>query len=166
MAIIGSLSVVRAQTCGWAWFAPAFDYLEEVFRTEGEARRRLQTLEAGKAHRVELPHGLYAMEQAYFTKTRAEGFFESHRRYVDLQVVVEGAELMGLADIGKLTVTQPFEAERDVIIYADFPSASSLRFDAGEAAVYFPEDGHMPGLRLGHEATLVRKTVVKLPLPA
>lgn len=166
MAIIGSISVVRAQTCGWAWFAPAFDYVEEVFRPDSEARRRLQKLAAGSAHRVELPNGLYAMEQAYVTKTRAEAFFESHRRYVDLQVVVEGSELMGLVDIGKLTITDPYDAERDVIIYSDCRAASNLRLGAGEAAVYFPDDGHMPGVRTGVDPTLVRKTVVKLPLPA
>ena len=52
------------------------------------------------------------------------------------------------------------------LLYGDYAAASQLRFRAGEAAVFFPKDGHMPSLRAGATAQLVRKTVVKVPVPA
>ena len=83
-----------------------------------------------------------------------------------MQVVFEGEEVMELADVSRLMIRQDYKAERDLVVYADCTEASLLRVKAGEVAVFFPADGHMPGLRAGSEPTLVRKTVVKVPVPA
>jgi len=166
MAIFGSLSTIRAQCRGLSHFAPAFAYLDEIAQPGSTARRRLEALAVGETSRVELADGLFAMEQAYRSKPRAEGFFESHRKYIDIQVVLVGEELMEVAEIGHLPVKTPYDADRDVIIYADHAGASVLRFQAGEAGVYFPVDGHMPGLMGAGGAQVVRKTVVKVPVPA
>jgi len=166
MAIFGSLSTVRAQCRGLAYFDPAFAYLDELAKPGSPARQRLDALAAGESGRVELAGGMFAIEQVYRSKPRAEGFFESHRKYIDIQVVLAGEELMEVAEIGHLPVKTPFDADRDVIIYGDFVGASVLRFRAGEAGVYFPADGHMPGLMGASGPQLVRKTVVKVPVPA
>ena len=47
-------------------------------------------------------------------------------------------EILELADIGRLPVQKPYDAERDVIIYGDFTAASQLRLAAGEAARCMP----------------------------
>lgn len=163
MAIFGLLPVVRAQTEGRANFAPAFAYLEEVLREGSEARQRILALTAGQGEKVELSDGVFAMEQSYESKERYDAF-ESHRSYIDIQLVVAGEELMEVADISRLPVTQPYDADRDVIIYGDYKLTSVLRVSAGEAAVYFPEDGHMPNLRVGADPVLIKKTVVKVPV--
>lgn len=164
MAIFGAISVVREQTKGWAWSAPAFAYLDEVLKADTAAHRRIRALAAGSSGRIDLADGIYAIEQAYETRTRADSVFESHRRYQDIQVIVAGEETMAVSDIGRLSVTQPYVAEKDVILYGDCAEASVLRFSAGEAAVYFPADGHMPCLRVGAGAGLVHKTVIKVPV--
>lgn len=166
MAIFGSLSTVRAQCRGLSYFDPAFAYLEELARAGTPARRRLEAIAEGESGRVELANGLFAIEQVYRSKPRAEGFFESHRKYIDIQVVLAGEEFMEVTEIGHLPVKTAYDADRDVIIYADYRGASVLRFQAGEAGVYFPVDGHMPGLMGASGAQLVRKTVVKVPVPA
>jgi len=163
MSIFGSIAVVRAQTEGRAGFAQAFAYLDEIYREGSEARTRMLAQTSGTIYRVELAGGVFAMEQGYDTRVRP-GAFESHRKYIDIQCLVVGAELMEVADIAKLPVTEAYDAERDVIIYGDFLDTSVLRISAGEAAVYFPEDGHMPNLRVGADAAFVRKTVVKVPV--
>lgn len=165
MAIFGPLSTVREQTARLPFLQPAFPYLEECFRPGSAAQQRLAALAAGTSHRVELTGGAFAIEQVYAAKARAEGFYESHRKYIDVQVLVAGEELMEVADISRLTVRQAYDAERDVIIYADFTAASVLRVRTGEAAVFFPEDGHMPSLQ-AERPSLVRKTVVKIPVPS
>jgi beta-galactosidase beta subunit len=105
-------------------FASTFTYLDEMFRPGSPAALRLAAAAAGATVKIELTGGAFALEQVYLTKARPEGFFESHRQYIDVQVVV-----------------------------------------AGEAAIFFPVDGHMPGLRPGGVAGLVRKTVIKVPVP-
>jgi YhcH/YjgK/YiaL family protein len=163
MAILGFVATVRAQTARREIFASAFAYLDEMFRDGSPEARRLRGIAVGATQRVELAGGAYALEQVYLAKPRAEGFFESHRKYIDVQVVVEGEELIGLADISQLAVSKAYDAERDFIGYADFPGASELRLVAGDAAIFFPADGHMPGLRPGAGPNLVRKTVIKVP---
>jgi len=163
MAIVGFLATIRAQTARRDIFAPTFEYLDEMFRDGSPVSKRLLGAAVGATERIELPGGAFALEQVYLTKPRAEGFFESHRKYIDVQVVVEGVELMELADISRLTVSKPYDAEKDYLAYADYADASVLRLVEGDGAVFFPADGHMPGLRPGVAANLVRKTVIKVP---
>lgn len=166
MALLGSLATLRAQTARMEIFSSAFAYLEEVFRPGSAAAVRLRSAAVGANQRIDLAGGAFALEQVYLAKARSEGFFESHRKYIDVQVVAEGEEALELAEISRLPVKQAYDAERDVIIYGDCTATSLLRLGAGEAAIFFPVDGHMPGLRSGATATLVRKTVIKVPVPA
>lgn len=165
MALIGSIATVQAQVPRADVFAAAFAYLTEVFQPGSAAAARLRALGIGETGKVELSGGAFALEQVYNSKVRADGFFESHRRYIDVQVVVEGEEIMELADIARMTVRQPYNPDRDLIIYED-ATGSGLRVRAGEAAVFFPADVHMPGLCVTRDPVLVRKTVVKVPVPA
>jgi biofilm protein TabA len=166
MALLGSLATIRAQTARMEIFTATFGYLDELFRAGSPAAGRLRSAVVGANSRVELAGGAFALEQVYLAKARADGLFESHRKYIDVQVVFEGEEVMELVEISRLTVKQPYEADRDVALYADFTGASVLRLNAGDAAVFFPADGHMPGIRPGAAANLVRKTVIKVPVPA
>ena len=164
MALFGSIATMQAQAPRTAGFPGAFAYVEDLCRAGSEARRRIAAMGVGESKKIELAGGMFAIEQVYETKPRAEGFFESHRKYIDLQVLVEGEELMEVIDAGRMTVRQGYDAERDLIIYADSAEASRLRIAAGEAAVFFPVDAHMPTLRTGAGAARVRKTVVKIPV--
>ena len=101
--------------------------------------------------------------RSYTPKPRAEGFFESHRKYIDVQVVVSGAELMELADISRLMISEAYNSERDFTKYADITGAAVLNMGSGDAAIFFPNDGHMPSLHW-RGTGLVRKTVVKVPV--
>lgn len=161
MAIFGPFSVVQSQTPRSARFAAAFAYVQEILTDGSAAHRRIGALSAGASEKIELADGVFAIEQVYQTKPRPEGFFESHRKYIDVQVVVAGAELMEVEDISRLTVSQAYDAERDFLKYADTATASRLVVRAGDVAIFYPADGHMPTLQLGR-SELVRKTVVKV----
>jgi biofilm protein TabA len=119
----------------------------------------------GETQRVELAGGAFALEQVYRSKVRSDGFFESHRKYIDVQVVFEGEEGMELLDLSRSSVRQAYDAQRDLLIHEDAPG-SLLRVNAGDAAVFFPADVHMPGLCGVQGPALVRKTVIKVPVDA
>lgn len=164
MAQFGSLAQL-AQQNNTPQFAAAFAYAAEALTPGSAVHARIAAMAAGTVGRVELAGGAFAMEQVYLAKPRAEGFFESHRKYIDVQVVVEGIETMEVEDIARLTVTQPYDAEKDFIKYGiEVPEASKLVVRAGEATLFFPADGHMPSLRIEGKPALVRKTVVKVPV--
>jgi len=166
MALFGSLFLLPGQAPAAEKFAVAFAYAGSAVRPGSEEHRRILALAPGASEKIELGGGVFAIEQVYHAKLRPECFFESHRKYIDVQVIVEGAEAMEVEDIGRLVVAQPYLEERDLVKYAEIATASRLVVRAGEAAVFFPTDGHMPCLRIasGDSATaLVRKTVVKVP---
>ncbi len=164
MAIFGPLSTVRHQLAGEARFAPAFSYAADLLDSKSAAYGRLKQMAAGGNERIELTGGAFVMEQIYRAKPRSEVFFESHRKYIDVQVIVEGAERMEVEDISRLTVSQPYLEERDLIKYADTAAASHLAMPAGNVAIFFPVDGHMSTLQPAIGPVLVRKAVVKVPV--
>lgn len=164
MAILGSFSAVRAQSPQSAVFKLAFSYVEELLRPDSPARARLRGIAVGTSQRIELGEGVFAMEQVYATKARPDGIFESHRKYIDVQVIVEGEEVMEVIDASRVQVKEPYNAEKDYLLYQDAPGASQLRVGPGDTAVFFPVDVHMPSLRPAAAAGTVRKTVVKVPV--
>jgi biofilm protein TabA len=163
MAIFGAFLTVRAQLAQDPRFHAAFAYLGEVFGPDAKVRDRISWVTMGATERHELSGGSFALEQAYRPKERPKGFFESHVEYIDIQVIIEGEELMEVEDISRLVVAEPYNPDRDFIKYADTKTASVLKMRVGDVAVFFPEDGHMPSL-LWRDGGLVRKTVVKVPV--
>ena len=164
MALFGSLTTVRSQAPQNERFNAAFKYIDDLMRIDSAARLRLRGIAAGAAEKIELGAGVFAVEQVYRTKSRAESFFESHRKYIDVQVIVEGEELMEVIDASRIAVRDPYVSERDLITYVDAADGSELRLRAGEAAIFFPVDVHMPSMQLRGSSVLVRKTVVKVPV--
>lgn len=164
MALFGQIPLVKKQITLSAGFVIAFDYVTEVLKAGSDARRRIMSMQPGDSEKIKLEGGAYAIEQVYYTKPRDQGFFESHKKYIDVQVVVEGVEGMEVADISHLAVSEPYLEEKDLIKYADTNTASILRLGSGAAAVFYPTDGHMPTLQLDDGSKLVRKAVVKVPV--
>lgn len=158
------MTSLRRQADRWPEFRSALDYVQLCLQEGTSACARIRDLAQGESVRRELEGGCFAIEQSYATRGREECFFESHRRFADVQAVIEGEEWVDLADISQLAVVRPYDGEKDLIVYADQPGSSRLRLGLGDVAVFFPEDGHMPCLRTPR-AGAVWKTVVKVPLP-
>lgn len=165
MALFGSIATVQSQCLPDEKFTAIFAYLHDLFRDTSTSAARLRSIAVGDTQRIELAGGAFALEQVYRSKIRAEGFFESHRKYIDVQVVFEGEESMEVFDLGRATIRHAYDAQRDLLVYED-RAGSVLRMSAGDAAVFHPADIHMPGLCGASGPVLVRKTVIKIPVDA
>lgn len=163
MALWGTTETLRSQLISTDRFQVALDYLDRALTAGSEEHARIMRIPAGEDGRIELSDGLFAMEQSYDSKPLEKGRLEAHKRYVDLQAIVSGHELIRVTGLTGLTVTEDALVDRDVCFFADTPRASSWVMRAGEVAVFFPSDVHMPSLIDG-ESTRVHKTVVKVPL--
>lgn len=162
MAIFGSLSTVRDQTAAYPSLQKALQYVTKLQQPDSPERTRLFALAAGESVKVDLGDGVFAIDAAYLSKLKPEAFFETHRKYVDVQAVLLGEESMEIADRARLTVDVPYNAERDLIKYCDYTETSVLRARDGEIMVFFPVDGHIS--HAVTEPVLVRKCVVKVPV--
>jgi YhcH/YjgK/YiaL family protein len=105
---------------------------------------------------------MFVMVQGYTTEARASCRFEAHRRYIDIQYMLAGEEIIEIAPADALTPDTPFDPERDLVFFKT-PEAPCTRLilRPGDFAVFFPEDAHMPKVQLQTPASL-RKAVVKV----
>lgn len=91
-------------------------------------------------------------------KTPEAAKMESHVKYIDIQVVISGVETMGWTAIEHCTdAIEPYNAEKDLQFFTNQPS-TYLTVNPGEFAIFFPEDGHAPGIGNGP----IKKAVVKV----
>ncbi len=163
MAIFGTLSAVRSQLPDRPSFEACLAYLAELLTPGSEVNRRVLSLAPGVERRVELGGGVHALEQAYETRSREEGRFESHLAHVDVQVVVGGEEVIAVAPTSLLSPVEDQTPGNDIIFYAPHAAGSALHLRAGDVAVLFPADGHLGRVRVG-PAARVWKSVVKVPV--
>jgi YhcH/YjgK/YiaL family protein len=107
---------------------------------------------------------LVAIVQRYQTAPSADKLWEAHQVYGDIQVVYQGLENCGHADQKTLAVAKPYIAEKDVEKYAA-PTAPStlLTLGRGNFAVFYPQDGHQPGVQIGAPGEIL-KVVIKFRL--
>jgi YhcH/YjgK/YiaL family protein len=165
MAVFGSLSTVRSQLASSPAFRRAFDYVQLCLTPGTPEAARLAAVPVDVTERVELGGGVFALEQAYMAKPPAQGRWEAHQDHIDVQVVVSGRELMGVIEVTKLVIAEDLRPAKDLMFYAPCSEGSTLKVPAGEIAVFFPADAHMPSLADG-APSVVRKTVVKVPVVA
>jgi YhcH/YjgK/YiaL family protein len=101
---------------------------------------------------------VFALVQEYNTKPLEQGFWEAHRKYIDIQYVVSGEEHMGYANLAQLNAGD-YDAAKDFLpLHGD---GSFLRLPAGMFTLFLPEDAHMPGMAVDQPQP-VKKVVVKV----
>lgn len=101
-----------------------------------------------------------AIVQTVALKKQEECVFESHRREIDLQCCFDGDEMISWAPAGILSPKTEYDAENDFTLYEPPAYRTTVRMTPGIFAVFFPVDGHMPGI--GLEGTHTRKVVIKI----
>lgn len=160
MAIFGNIDVVKKQADKQK-FAKAFEYLEKVLDENSEEFERLSSLPIEAFEKVNLDDNDFALEQVYISKEKIDCFFESHRKYIDVQFILEGEEIMEIDNVNNLQETFSYEEAMDLIKYHDSEFSSSIKVKKGDVAIFFPEDAHMPCIKANGLVKVV-KTVVKV----
>jgi len=110
--------------------------------------------------RFEFPGG-YLMMQEGITKGIDECDYEAHRRYLDIQVLLEGEETVVWSDISALQPSVLYDPKKDKAMYVGEGCSMVLR--PGTCYVCWPEDGHKACRHTGQPAQC-RKAVIKLSL--
>ena len=102
---------------------------------------------------------IFALINEYKTKPKSEGKLEAHRKYIDVQYVICGEELMGYAPLGTQTILEPYKEKNDILFFKG--DKSFTKVSTGMFAIFFPEDVHMPGITAG-KILDVKKLVIKV----
>jgi YhcH/YjgK/YiaL family protein len=104
---------------------------------------------------------LFVSPSEYNTKNEADANFEAHRKYIDIQYVASGKEIIGFAPLSsKDSVVQEYNNDKDVE-FMTVRGGSNAVADPGRFFIFFPDDAHKPGLKIDTIAP-VKKIVIKV----
>ena len=153
--IIGSIDTLGQESLEYpVAIQKALDYLKTTDVTK---------LDDGK---YKIPGTDYeANVQRYMTKDESECRPESHEKYVDIQYIAVGEEAFGWCPLSpNLTVSEAYNAEKDVGFFARLVPDTNIVLSPGCFAIVFPEDVHRPKGAANGEKMPVVKVVVKIPV--
>jgi len=106
---------------------------------------------------------IYYIIMRYATKPIDGGEFEAHKKYIDVQCVLDGEEAIPYAHISGLKTSKRYNAKADAAMYRLSKDYTSVNMSKGMFCVLFPEDGHLP-CRILKKKSNVHKIVVKVPV--
>ena len=119
---------------------------------------------------AKLPNGRTVIdgENIYINVNAAElspfetfGKCEAHRRYIDIQLPINGKETLGVCTLTDQELKLPFDEEKDIVFFE--APAEPIEVEVGEYVVFYPPTaGHRPNCTLETPPTGYRKAVVKV----
>ena len=104
---------------------------------------------------------VYVMVQSYDTEENPPPILEAHRKYIDIQYCIAGAEYIAVAPLDESTIKTPYDAEKDVAFYRAQKMMTLCAMTPGRFVLLFPTDEHFA--KMAAEAPCrIKKAVVKL----
>lgn len=109
---------------------------------------------------------MFAIVGAYDTHGPEGQEIETHRKNIDIQVMMSGTEGIEWFPRPMLEVKTPYDEEKDAAFYSRpvGPAPAYLTMVPGRFAIFFPDDGHMCQLVSGGKVEHVKKVVIKIRL--
>ncbi|MGL5318624.1 MAG: YhcH/YjgK/YiaL family protein [Bacteroidales bacterium] len=128
-------------------FKKAFDFIKST---------DFSNLPAGK---IEIDGDNLFISLAEITgKTPEAAKMETHNQYIDIQLPLTQTETIGWAALEDCKNQEaPYNSENDISFFTDMPT-NFIKINPGQFAIFFPEDGHAPGIGEG----VMRKLIVKV----
>ncbi|WP_297132086.1 YhcH/YjgK/YiaL family protein [Terrisporobacter sp.] len=123
-------------------------YLEKYLSCEDYTNKIIKFIKKSRDEYLE--EGRYSLDgdnliaiiQKYETKTPNECKFESHMKYIDIQYIERGQEIINWIDISKLIPDGDYNEERDILLYNPNSEAINLNLEEGMFAIFLKHDGH------------------------
>lgn len=130
-------------------FKQAFDYIKST---------DFSKMEPGKVYLN--GQDLFVNVNACIGKSAVDAKMETHNDYIDIQVSLEANELMGYTPTCDLKEPRaPYNSEKDITFFYD-KAQQMLVVKPGQFVIFWPEDGHQPGIGEG----AWKKIIVKIKI--
>ena len=130
-------------------FPRAFEYLRNT---------DLRALAPGR-HPIE-GERLFAIAETAAGRTREQAKLECHRKYIDIQLVLEGKDEMGWKPVRDCHAPlADYSSEKDIQFFRDAP-ASWIATPPGAFCIFFPQDAHAPLVGTGEICKVILKIAV------
>jgi len=91
---------------------------------------------------------IFYMVQRYTTKAPNNCTFETHEKYIDIQYVAQGREVIGISPLENLQIKDAYVPEKDVTMYQTPTHFEQINMFEGDFCILYPADGHMPQINV------------------
>lgn len=98
----------------------------------------------------------------YTNKNVSECLFESHKKYIDIQYVITGAELIDVCRTNTLKATDDRLDTDDIAFYENSDIFSTAYLTDGIFVVLFPGEAHRPCVAPDGKGIKTKKAVAKI----
>ena len=103
---------------------------------------------------------VFATISEYETQAPADRKWENHKKYIDIQILLSGKEIMSKAPYAEATPDIPYNETKD-IEFRKATNGKSYVAEPGTFFIFFPCDSHMPNQNADGVAK-VKKVVFKV----
>lgn len=86
--------------------------------------------------------------QEYTTKHEENCVLESHRKYIDVQLLIEGTEAMDIVDVSRLSIKEEYNNDKDVMYWNIPDRMARIKLTAGDYVILYPENAHRGAVAL------------------
>ncbi|EAK9882089.1 DUF386 domain-containing protein [Campylobacter lari] len=142
----------------------ALEYLYSVCESNHQNWFQILDLPLKSCKKKYVSEDFFVLEQHYITKPRSECFWESHKKYIDIQLHLDGVEQMEFIDVSHTKILEEYDQEKDLIIYNDNIYSNKIIMRKNDIAIFFPEDVHLGMAMYNENPSNILKTVIKYPL--
>lgn len=91
-------------------------------------------------------------------KSKEQAKIETHNEFIDIQIPLSGTEVMGYTPAEKCIPADAAYSAEDDITFFDGLAENYIAIKPGMFAIFFPQDGHAPGI----SPDGVKKIIVKV----
>ncbi|OFZ21568.1 MAG: hypothetical protein A2202_08990 [Bdellovibrionales bacterium RIFOXYA1_FULL_36_14] len=103
---------------------------------------------------------ILAITSTYLPRLFTDGLYESHFKYIDLQIMISGEELVYYHPINKL-IKEKEDRVKDIIFYKKTDQGVFFPITNKMFTLLYPQDGHLPTVGYNLDKKL-RKVVFKI----
>ena len=129
-----------------------FDCMENIdfYQTYGEKfeiavnyiKRVLSHDEKPQTYVELMGKDVFACLQEYTTAETCA--WEAHRKYIDIQILLSGNEIIGYAPVSLFAPNAEYDTDNDCLLIDKIDTYTNLHMYPGCFAIFYPNDAHMP----------------------
>lgn len=111
----------------------------------------------------EISENAYANIDIYETKFVENCKFEAHKKYIDIQMLLEGKEELDYMPVEGLEISEVYDKNRDIMFFkTPTEEPDTLQLEPFKFALIYPYEAHRPQMNAGSTSQKVKKVVVKI----
>lgn len=105
---------------------------------------------------------LYVNVAEYTTVKREERFWEAHKKYIDVHMIIEGKESIDVSFYDDMQI-KSFDENRDFVELTGEEKATVNLINKGDFLICYPEDAHRTAI-ICQQSQTIKKAIFKIKL--